>query len=78
MVCRVLDTKGSCQLLLPTSLHTGSVTAQGCGALPFLHHLMTGFAAAWALDCHLHKWPCFPASIDQATFWGYTQTEKAP
>lgn len=66
MVCRVLNTKGSCQLLLPASLHTCSVTAQGCGALPLLHHLMTGFAATWTLDCHLHQRPCFPANIYQA------------
>lgn len=57
----VFHTKGSRQLLLPASLHTSSIAAQGCGLLPFLNHLVTRLAPTWALHSHLHQRPGLPA-----------------
>lgn len=61
MMGRVLRPKGPSQLLLPTSLDTGTVTGKGCRALPFLYHLMTHPPPTWALDCDLHQRPHMPA-----------------
>ena len=62
MVGGVLHSKGPGQLLLPPSLHTGSITEQGRWVLPFLHDLMTNPATTWALDCHLDQGPHLPAA----------------
>lgn len=61
MVGGVIHSKGPSQLLLPSSLHTGGITEQGCWVLPFLHNLMTHPTPTWALDCHLDQRPHLPA-----------------
>lgn len=66
MVSRVFNMEGCSQLLLPASLQTRSITAQGCGLLPLLNHLMAGLAPTGALDCHLHQRSCLPAAQDRS------------
>ena len=66
MVSRVFDMEGCSQLLLPAGLQAGSITAQGCGLLPLLNHLVAGLAPTGALDCHLHQRPCLPAAQDKS------------
>ena len=67
MVGWVLNPKSPSQLLLPASLHAGCITGQACGALPFLHHLMTQPPTTWAPNCHLDQRPYFPAAARPET-----------
>ena len=61
MVCRILNSEGSSQLLLPAGLSTGSIAVQWQWLLALLHHLVACLPLAGALHCHFHQRLGMPA-----------------